>query len=193
MNPKVKFAVAIAAITSLQCMTLAVSPRPAATSVSTGDITFTSGSCTTTGLCLPALPPRPVSAATRGWERGVSTGLGTSGAQAVYVVMYKDPANTSRFLAFGYDPVGSGARSLFVFSVSLLDESNFKNQLTIDLGQWKQSRGTLVSDTGTTDGIGGNQPPPRPQLDDLMWMHAFNHYAAQTQIDQSMAPLAIPR
>lgn len=192
MNPKVKFAVAIAAVTSLQCMTLAVSPRPAATSTaSTGDITLTTGTCTTTGLCLPALPPMPPSQATRGWERGVSTGLGTSGAQSVYVVMYKDPSVTGRFLAFGYDPAGS--RNLFVFSVLLTDVTNFQNQLNIDIGQWKASRATLPCDTGTTDGTAAPLPPPRPQLDNLMWEHAFYHYSAQTQLDQAAAPLAVPR
>ncbi|HYV50187.1 MAG TPA: hypothetical protein VFA20_35275 [Myxococcaceae bacterium] len=173
MMLKVKALVAMVAAMSMEC----VGPMQPPAEVPRNPV-----GTSRQGLMLEALPQRPPSAPTRGWERGVSTGLGTSGAQSAYVVMYKDPSLNGRFLAFGYDAVGG--RSLFVLSVALVDEINFKNQLTIDIGQWKASRATLPSQTGITDGTATTPPPPRPQLDDLMWEHAFYHHSIQAQIEQ---------
>lgn len=173
MMLKVKALAALAAALSLECVAPLQPPANAPR-----DQVGTSQQ----GLTLVALPPRPTSAPTRGWERGVSTGLATSGAGSVFIAMYKDPSTTGRFLAFAYDP--PAGRSLFVFSVALSDFTNFQNQLTLDLGQWKQSRSTMPSDTGTTDGTATTPPAPRPQLDDLMWEHAFYHHSIMTQIEQ---------
>jgi hypothetical protein len=180
MMLKVKALAAMAAAMSLECV------APMQPAVPPAEETAISRQT----LAIAPLPPRPANAPTRGWERGISTGLPASGAQSVYVVMYKDPSLTGRFLAFGYDVAGQ--RSLFVFSVMLSDENNFKNQLTIDSGAWRTSRGTLPSEEGTTDGIGGTTPPPRPQLDDMMWMHAFYHHSIKTQIDAGGPPAGGP-
>src|SRR5437868_1372723 len=122
MMLKVKALAAMAAALSLEC----VGPMQPPANVPRDPVGRTQQ-----GLTLEVLPPRPPSAATRGYERGASTGLATSGAQSAYVAMYKDPTLNGRFLAFGYDPIGG--RSLFVFSVALADELNFRNQLTIDI------------------------------------------------------------
>jgi len=175
MMLKVKALVAMAAAMSMECV---VPMQPPA------EVPRNPVGSTRQGLTLEALPPRPPTAVLRGYERGVSTGLATSGAQSAYVVMYKDPSLNGRFLAFGYDAVAPG-RSLFLFSVALTDEINFRNQLTIDIGQYKASRATLPTETGITDGTATTPPPPRPQLDDLMWEHAFYHHSIQSQIDQS--------
>jgi len=173
MMLKVKALAALAAAMTLECVgPMQPPPNTPRDGVGTGR----------QGLTLETLPPRPPSAATRGWERGVSTGLATSGAQSAYFAMYKDPSLTGRFLVFGYDP--AAGRSLFVFSVALSDEINFKNQLAVDVGQWKASRNTLPSETGTTDGTATPLPPPRPQLDDLMWEHTWYHHSIQQQIEQ---------
>ncbi len=177
MMLKVKLLAALAAITSMEC----VAPNVPATPADNAGTAISRQ-----GLTIETLPPTPRSLSTQGWERGRPTGLATCGAEAVSVVMYRDPTLTSRFLAFAYDPVGQ--RNLFVFSVLLIDEINFKHQVTLDLGQWKASRGTLVSHTNTTDGIGSPLPPPRPGLDDLMWAHAFHHHSIQVQIEQEGLP-----
>lgn len=171
MMLKLKLLAALAAVTALGC----VGPPPAE-----GEMAISRQ-----GLKLEEVPHTPESMSTLGWERGRPLGLATSGAQSAYLVMYRDPSYTNRFLAFGYDPVDG--RNLFVFSVLLNDEMNFKNQWNLDIGQWKASRGTSPTEEGTTDGIGGTTPPPRPQLDDLMWEHAFHHYSIQTQIEQGGA------
>ncbi|HEY8206098.1 MAG TPA: hypothetical protein VIG99_01365 [Myxococcaceae bacterium] len=178
MMLKVKLLAALAALMSMGCGAPDMPDMPA-TPNNTNEMAVSRQA-----LKLEETPHTPESMPTLGWEMGRPLGLPAK-AESAYLVMYKDPSFTNRFLAFGYDPINQV--NLFVYSVLISDEVNFKNQWNLDVGQWKAQRATLISQTGTTDGIGAPPPPPRPQLDDMLWANAFHHYSIQTQIEQEWA------
>jgi len=167
---KVKLLAALAAISSFECVGPFMPTRPEETSTSRQSLT------------VPPLPPVPAIQPTRAWERGMKTGLVTSGAQGAYLVLQRDPSETSRVLAYGFDPTTE--TNLFVFSMALVDALPFQHQWVEDIGAWRAVGSSSIKTDSTTDGIGTTPPAPRPGLADLLgWKHAYYAWQMQKQID----------
>ncbi|HVE83672.1 MAG TPA: hypothetical protein VND93_12515 [Myxococcales bacterium] len=134
-------------------------------------------------LVINLLPPEPVMQPVLGYEHGRRTGLETaSRCGDARVVFLPDPSNSTRFYAIGFDLTNQV--NVFQFTVLRTDFNYFMSQLTIDASAWRAMRGTLGTEWGITDGLGGPVPPPTPGLlQARAWKHAFYAHDMQAQID----------
>ena len=172
---KVKLLAALAAIASFECVGPYMPTRPEETGT------------TRQGLTLPPLPALPSMQEKRVLERGTSTGLPTSGARSAYLFLMKDPYDTTKVLAYGFDPLAE--KNLFVLTFALADAGAFQHTWVNDIGQWKASGSSSVKSDSATDGLGGTPiPTPRPGLTDLIgWKQTFYAHQMQSQIDAENA------
>ena len=168
---KVKLLAALAAISSFECVGPFMPTRPEGET-----------STSRQSLTVPPLPPTPAIQPVRAWERGMKTGLVTSGAQSAYLVLQRDPANTARVLAYGFDPTTE--TNLFVFAFPLVDAVPFQQNWVVEVDGWRASGSSSIKTDSITDGIGTTPPAPRPGLADLLgWKHAYYAWQMQKQID----------